>query len=134
MRDDRPIFSLVTLVCLAASFFTGCAAYHPTERAAIVVFNDLAENVKIRFTLSGNQAPEESINSSEFKYIFEYEEDPNEPVKLPQMLTDMQVDIPPDCHISLTRGQLTDLLKRDPEGCRTWDLHIDEAFVKQQGC
>jgi hypothetical protein len=130
----RPIFSLVTLVCLAAFFFTGCASYHPTERAAVVVFNDLADNVNIRFTLSGNQAPEESINSSEFKYIFEYEEDPNEPVKLPQMLTNMQIDIPPDCRISLTWGQLTDLFKRDPAGRRTWDLHINEAFVKQHGC
>jgi hypothetical protein len=130
----RRIFLLIALLYSAANFVTGCVSFHPTERAAIVVFNDLAENVKIRFTLSGNQAPEESINPSKFIYIFEYEEDPNEPVKLPQMLTDMQIDIPPDCRISLTRGQLTDLFTRDPEGRRTWDLLINEAFVKQHGC
>jgi hypothetical protein len=118
----------------AAIFLAGCISYHPTERAAVVVFNDLAKTVKIRFTLSGNQAPEESIIAGEFKYIFEYEEDPNKPVELPQMLTDMQIDVPPDCQISLTRGELTDLFIRDPEGRRTWDLYISEAFVKQHGC
>lgn len=124
---------LVTLLCLATIFLIGCVSYHPTERAAVVVFNDLAENAKIHFTLSGNQAPEESINAGEFKYIFEYEEDPNEPVKLPQMLTDMRIAISP-CVISLTRSQLTDSFIRDPEGRRTWDLHINDTFLKKHGC
>jgi hypothetical protein len=47
-----------------AIFLTGCVSYHPTERAAVMVFNNLAKSAKISFTLSGNQAPEESINPS----------------------------------------------------------------------
>ncbi len=113
---------------------SGCVSYHLTERAAVVVFNDLAEAIKVRFTLSGKQAPEENINASEFKYIFEYEQDPNKPVELPHMLTEMQIDVAPRCEIALTREQLIDSFIRDPEGRRTWDLHINEAFLKQHGC
>ena len=122
------------LLYLAILLLSGCVSYHPTERAAVVVFNDLAQAIKVVLTLSGKQAPEETINASEFKYIFEYEEDPNKPVELPQMLTDMQIDISPNCEISLTRGQLTDSFIRDTEGRRTWDLHINEAYLKKHGC
>jgi len=130
----RKILVQIALLHLAILILSGCVSYHPTERAAAVVFNDLSETIKVRFTLSGKQAPEEKINASEFKYIFEYEEDPNKPVELPHMLKDMQIDISPNCEISLTRGQLIDLFIRDPEGRRTWDLHVNEAFLKQYGC
>ena len=130
----RKIFLHVALICLSALILSGCVSYHPTERAAVVVFNDLAEAIKVRFTLSGKQAPEENINASEFKYIFEYEEDPNKSVELPYMLTEMQITIASACEISLARDQLTASFARDPEGRRTWDLHINEAFLKQHGC
>ncbi|HEY5602587.1 MAG TPA: hypothetical protein VIM41_05720 [Gammaproteobacteria bacterium] len=113
---------------------TGCVVHHPAERAAVVVFNDLERNLIIRITLSGKQATEELINSGEFKYIFEYEEDPNEPVKFPQMFTAMQIDVPPGCSVAVGREALADLFVRDPEGRRTWDLHVSESFIKKQGC
>ena len=130
----KKIFSPITLLWLATLFLTACVSYHPTERAAVAVFNDLAQKINIRFTLSAKQAPEEPINAGEFKYIIEYEEDPGKPAMLPDMLADMQIDISPDCQITLTRGELTVLFIRDPEGRRTWDLHISGAFVKQHGC
>ena len=130
----RRIFLHATLIFLSIITLSGCVSYHPTERAAVVVFNDLAEAILVRFALSGKQAPEENINAGEVKYIFEYEEDPNKPVGLPQMLMDMQIDVALNCKISLTRGQLIDSFSRDPEGRRTWDLHVNEAFLKQHGC
>ena len=130
----RKILLLAALFGLSALILSGCVSYHPTERAAVVVFNDLAQVINVRFTLSGQQAPEEKISTSEFKYIFEYEEDPNKSVELPHMLTDMQIDIASTCEISLTREQLTASFIRDPEGRRTWDLHVNEAFLKQHGC
>jgi len=111
---------------------SGCLPYNPAERAAVVIFNDTDSNISYQLYLSNKWTSSTKIKSKQFNYVLEYDQTgKNESIT--NQLSKIKL-ISKNCNLTLDRKDIVKNIKKDPEGRNTWDLHVNELFLKQFKC
>lgn len=120
------------LAIIAISILAGCLAHQPTERAAVVIFNDTPQLLEYQLQLSNKWTHPVRIETKQFDYVFEYEQaDRNE--GLPLQITGIKLKAP-KCKVMLGRKNIEKQFARDPEGRNTWDMHVSDELLNHLGC
>ena len=126
---NKPNWLLLLSILLLIS---GCLPYNPSERVAVVIFNDTDSNISYQLYLSNKWTPSTKIESKKFDYVLEYEQmDKSEGVT--NQLSKIKL-ITINCKLTLDRKDIVKHIKKDPEGRNTWDLHVNELLLKNVTC
>lgn len=111
---------------------SGCLPYNPSERVAVVIFNDTDSSVSYQLHLSNKWTLPTKIESKQFNYVLEYDQmDKHKGVT--NQLNKIKI-ITINCKFTLDRKDIVKHMKKDPEGRNTWDLHVNELLLKQFKC
>ncbi len=122
------IFFLLILLFLSS----GCLSQQLTRHSAIVIFNDTLETIEYQLTLSGKITRPVRIISGEFDYVYEYEQEENIN-SLPDELSGVILLID-DCKLIFDKNKLKESFIADPDGRKTWNLHVTSDYINSIEC
>jgi hypothetical protein len=121
----------IVFFLLFATGLSGCLLHPETNRAALVLVNNLDKPVMYQLNVSGKWFEATVLDSKAREFVLEYEESDGN--SLPPGLNGIRINVQ-TCRFEIAEKEFKKSFSKDNSGRHGWNLNINTALLHSHGC